>query len=361
MRGWLIRTGVERSLAEVRHVTPVARGVADGLVADTYRQVEQEFGVLAPPLVLHSPNPAVLAAVWSMLQATLVRPGVVPRADKEAVAAAVSVGNRCPYCVEVHSSVLGGLGGGRAAELIGQGRIDELPPGPLRRVARWARQSSCLDADPAPPPFAAGAAAEHIGVVVTFHLINRMVNIFLQESPMPSGAPPMVRRALRRGLGRVMRLAAARLPDQGRALLPVATHVPDDLAWAQGNAAVATALGRAVAAIEQAGHRTVPDPVRELVVERVVSWAGDPPGLSRDWVRAATDGLSAGDLPLGRLAVLAAFASYQVDDETVAACRRTGADDGTLIGLTAWASLQAARRVGARLGGSPPPTRPLSP
>lgn len=354
MRGWLIRTGVERSLAEVRHVTPVPRASARGLVADTYRQVDREFGVLAPPLVLHSPSPTVLAAAWSMLQATLVRPGVAQRADKEAVAAAVSVANRCPYCVEVHSSVLGGLGGGRAAELIGQGRLDALPPGRLRRLARWARATSGLAGEPPPQPFPADAAAEHIGVVVTFHLLNRMVNIFLRESPMPVGAPPMVRRAIRRGLGQVMRLAAARLPDGQRDLLLPAASAPDDLDWTAGNADIADAFARAVGAIEQAGRRAASDAVRDLVVDRVAGWDGQPPGVSRSWVQEATAGLAAVDRPLGRLAVLAAFASYQVDDEIIASCRSSGSDDEALIGLTAWASLQAARRVGVRAASSPP-------
>lgn len=355
MRGWLIRSGVERSLAEVRYVSPVARTAAQGLVADTYRQIDREFGILAPPLVLHSPNPTVLAASWAMLQATLVRPGAVPRAEKEAVAAAVSLGNQCPYCVEVHSSVLGGLGGGRAAMLISQGRLDELPPGRLRRLARWARDTTGPGAASAPLPVPADAAAEYVGVVVTFHLLNRMVNIFLRESPMPVGAPPMVRRAIRRGLGQVMRLAAARLPGGADdALLPAAAP-PADLVWTAGRADIADALARAVAAIEGAGRRAVPVTVRELILDRVSGWHGQHPGLSRRWIQDLVAGLPAGDRPAGRLAALAAFASYQVDDEVVAAYRSSGADDAALIALTSWAGLQAARRVGSWAATSLPP------
>lgn len=354
MRGWLIRTGVERSLAEVRYVSPVSRAAAQGLVAETYRRIEREFGVLAPPLVLHSPNPVVLAAAWSMLRATLVLPGRLARADKEAVAAAVSLGNQCPYCVEVHSSVLGGLGGGRAATMISQDRLDQLPPGRLRGLARWARGVPQLQAAPGPLPFAADAAAEAIGVMVTFHLLNRMVNIFLQESPMPAAAPPMVRRVIRRGLGRVMRLAAAQLPDERQPLLPPAAPA-GDLAWAAGRTEIADAMARSAAALEEVGRQVVPAGVRELTGELVASWDGQPAGLSRRWVEEAIAGLAPGDRPAGRLVVLAAFASYQVDDEAVAEYQSSGADDEALVGLTSWASLQAARRVGAWAARSLPP------
>src|ERR1039457_6101964 len=44
-------------LTQVRHVTPVRIGAGPGLVRQVYRQVEREFGVLAPPMALHSPAP----------------------------------------------------------------------------------------------------------------------------------------------------------------------------------------------------------------------------------------------------------------------------------------------------------------
>jgi hypothetical protein len=49
----------------------------------------------------------------------------------------------------------------------------------------------------------------------------------------------------------------------------------------------------------------------------------------------------------GRLALLTALASYQVDKPIIEAFRRDRPDDATLIELTSWASLMAARRVGA--------------
>src|SRR5688500_10461272 len=166
------------AVAHVRHVSPVAPRAAGGLVAAVYRQVERDFGMLAPPVSLHSPAPEVLAACWLMLRESLiashpsagtahqmtprtaiaVAPGspgqpAVPddrtaaaastgqeaaaatladasrmvaatRDAKEAVAAAVSLSNRCPYCVEVHGATLIGLVRSPDAVAIAEGRID---------------------------------------------------------------------------------------------------------------------------------------------------------------------------------------------------------------------------------------------
>src|SRR3954447_754866 len=114
--GGLMPEGVLRpvlgmlGLTQIRHVAPVRRGQATGLVARVYRQVEADFGVLAPPIALHACAPQTLAAAWVLLRESLVVPGTVSRVDKEAVAAAVSRQNACPYCVTIHGSVMTRLG-----------------------------------------------------------------------------------------------------------------------------------------------------------------------------------------------------------------------------------------------------------
>ena len=123
-------------LTQVRYVSPVRRGAAQGLAGRVYEQVEREFGVLAPSLALLSPAPQVLAASWLMLRETLLVTRKVDRAAKEAVATTVSLGNTCPWCVTVDGTMVSGLAGGlvladRPAESIADPR--------LRAVATWAQ------------------------------------------------------------------------------------------------------------------------------------------------------------------------------------------------------------------------------
>src|SRR5262245_59371351 len=105
----LMRRALRRSAAQIRYVVPVPPGTATGPVADVYAQMERDFGMLAPPVMLHSPAAGPLAASWVMLREALLATGLADRAAKETVATAVSLGNTCPYCVAVHGAVLGGL------------------------------------------------------------------------------------------------------------------------------------------------------------------------------------------------------------------------------------------------------------
>lgn len=328
------------TLAQIRHVTPVPPGAARGLVAGVYRQVCRDLGMLAPPIVLHAPAPGVLAASWLMLRETLLAEGSVSRAVKETVAAAVSAGNDCPYCVQVHTVALRGLVRARYAVAIAEGRA--VPDPHLRAVAAWARAGGT---GPAPVP----GGAELMGVAVAFHYLNRMVSVFLDRSPIPPGVPPALRGGVQTVAGWLMApvVRRSRRPGVALGLLPPAP-VPAELAWAAGVPRLADAFGRACAAVDAAGERAIPAPVRELLLERLAGWDGAPPGPDAWGERAVAD-LGPDERDAGRLALLTAFAAYRVGPSVVGAFRRRHPDDRTLVELTSWASLAAARRLGGRM------------
>ncbi|MEU9835300.1 carboxymuconolactone decarboxylase family protein [Streptosporangium sp. NPDC048047] len=365
----LMRPG---TLIQVRHVSPVRPGAARGLVARVYRQLEDDFGVLAPPVMLHSPSPEALAASWTMLRESLLAAGRTGRAEREAVAAAVSAANACPYCTGVHTGTLHGLlPPARAAGAAGDPAVAE--------ATEWARATATRErALRHAAPLPAERTAELAAVAVTFHYLNRMVNVFLDDSPMPPRLPEGARRPLERLLGRLMLPAARRaaVPGASPALLPAAppadrpygpslSYGPDpaggeprpadlrpapgpygvEAAWADAVPHFADAFARASAAAGDYGRRSVPRRVRELVAAELAAWDGGPTGLSRAWATAAADRLPAAERPAGRLALLTALASHQVDRTVVEEFRGAGAGDRELVELTSWAALAAARRV----------------
>jgi AhpD family alkylhydroperoxidase len=333
-------------LTQVRHVTPVRIGAGPGLVRQVYRQVEREFGVLAPPMALHSPAPQVLAASWLMLRETLIVTGQVDRATKEAVAAAVSLSNTCPFCVTVHSNTLSGLAG-RTAQ--GNGPARSVTDPPMRAAEAWARDSGTEEgARRHKPACPADLAPDLIGTAVLLHYLNRVVNVLLTEVPLPPGVPRIVLGRVMWVLGRMIQAASREPHPPGRSLdlLPPAP-LPEDLSWAAGNPAVADAFARACAAIETSAARSVPAVVRETVMAELAGWHGEPRGPSRAWVEDIVSGLPTAHQGSGRLALLTAFASYQVDQSVIDKFRLESPDDATLVELTSWASLAAARRVGS--------------
>jgi hypothetical protein len=349
MAGELVRAVLRPlSLAQIRRISPVRFGAAGGDVARIYREMEREFGVLAPTVALHSPAPDTMAAAWLILREGLLVPGLVDRTAKEAVATAVSVGNTCPYCVNVHQSMVYSLTRGPDAAAIAGDHVEEIADPHLRALTVWARANATPDgAAGQQAPFPAEHATEFAAVVVLFQYYNRMVNVFLGEAPLPPGAPTMALTVVNPVLSRLMRSAAGNMAGPGASLdLLPAAPLPPDLQWAAGNPDIAEAFARAGAAVDAAGRRSVPDPVRELVLAELAEWDGRPKGPSRAWVEQAIAVLAEDERPAGRLALLTALASYQVDSKAVDAFRAGQPEDAELVELVAWASLAAARRVG---------------
>jgi AhpD family alkylhydroperoxidase len=88
----------------INYLSPQRHTLAPSLVAQVYCQITQEFGLIADPFRLHAPVPALLAGIWSVTRKIGVARSV-PWSVKEAVAAAVSQSNACPYYVEIHAAV----------------------------------------------------------------------------------------------------------------------------------------------------------------------------------------------------------------------------------------------------------------
>jgi AhpD family alkylhydroperoxidase len=319
-------------------------------VATVYAQVERDFGLLAPPVALHSPAPDTMAACWIMLRETLLVSSPVGRGVKEAVAAATSLSNDCPYCLDVHVTALHSFMPGNAASAIASNRIDTIEQVQVHAAAAWAQSSGRRDEPIVDLPFLSDQIPELIGVAVTFHYLNRMVTVFLGESPLPSRVPAAMRGRMLSMVGGLLRSAAAAAPQPGAslALLPAAP-LPGDLHWAGGNLGIARAFSRAAGAIEVTAEQTVPAAVRERVTAEVAQWDGLPRGISRGWAAEAVSGLAPQDQPAGRLAMLIAMAPYQVAQSDIDEFRRTKSGDGALIGLSSWASFAAARKVGTWL------------
>lgn len=335
---------IEATMArQIRRLTPVARADADPTVRAVAAQIERDFGAYVPPFALHAAVPTLLAASWTMLREALVTTHV-DRIRKEAVATAVSRANACTYCVDAHTAALHALGDVATADALARG-ADSVDPA-LAPLVAWAAATRTPD-DPRlrRPPFAPAEAPELLTIALAFHYVNRMVAIFLTDSPMPVASTRLkgwLRRALRPVLSGP--LAQRLAPGASLDFLPPAA-LPDDLAWARPHAVLADALGRAAHAFDAAGAAHVAAPVRALVAARIADWNGVEPPLGRQWLHEAVAPLAEPERPAARLALLAAFAAARVDEATLADCRRTGTDDAALVATTAWASFTTARRV----------------
>ncbi|GII31080.1 carboxymuconolactone decarboxylase family protein [Planotetraspora mira] len=358
-----------------RYITPITTGAATGQVAGVYRQLAEDFGLARMPLFMTlSPAPDLLAATWAMLRESLVA-GDASRTDKEVVAVAVSLANRCPFCVDAHTVLLHATGAHELAETVARGGT---PTDPRHaRLLAWAMATRTAHeagaADSAEPPFPVALAAEHIGTALAFHFINRMVSALLTDDLLPGGVQRW--RLVRRAGGRAVARTTRRRRTPGRSL-PLLEGYPDgsgsstgsgspdgsgssiDMApaWTAGSpggSAIAAAFAALRAAAGCGGELLGPE-ARRVVEAQVEEWDGAHPPLVGGWPSDQTACLPEADRPAARLALLAAVAPYRIADADVAAWRsatRTATPDGDadLVRLLAYGAITAVNHIEAGL------------
>ncbi len=282
--------------------------------------------------------------------------GGLDRSKREAIAAATAQINECPYCVDVHTTMLHGSGESRLAKTMLKGDDVDHGDGGWPRLIEWAKATSTPSAEVLrEPPFSPEDAPQMIGTAVAFHYINRMVNVFLEDSPLPL---PSILRRLKGTAGRFAgwafgrRLMGISVEPGNAAFSVLEATLPSEFEWAKSNPSVADAFATFAAVAEEAGRQALPEEVRRVVIEEVGKWTGTQPPFGRQWIDDPIATLTPTQRPAATLALLTALASYRVGDAEIAAFRKESPDDASLVGATAWASYVAVRRISTWIDGA---------
>lgn len=339
----------------IRHLEPLTEPPT-GQVAEVYRQIDEDFGVVAEPFTLHRPVPELLAAAWITFRETIVVTEFLDREVKETIGVAISRANRCPYCVDSHAAFLHALGEAATERAVSSGRrrrklLPGRSPDPALLVfAGWAETTRSASAADLPElPYTPEQAPEAIGAAACFHYINRMVTALLGGTPLPVASrllrTPQLKLAARR-----FAAPARAFRQRGRslALLPDA-EPPEHLAWAAASPRIRGAFARLHAAVARAAEPLLEPATRERLGERLEAWRGEDPPPGTGWLDEAAAGLAPAQAAAARLALLAALAPWRVGESEVAAFRAHHPGDPALVSALAWGAYHAARRVSSWL------------
>jgi hypothetical protein len=333
------------SIKTMRYIESVPNKTATGLVRRVYDQIGDDFFVNGS-LTSHSRVPELLAGVWTGGRETILVPDRLDKTTKFAMTATLSRFNDCPYCGDMLVSLVHGSGEHEAAGRIFSEIEDQIADRKLRERLAWvaAVATSGLDR---PAPFTSEELPEAVGSLLAMSHINRFSHVVMDGSPVtaPLGLQ-RVKSAGLRAFGSELRDTSMLEVEPGRSLtlLPEAP-LPDDLAWALPNPRIAAALARWAAAIDRQTTLAVSDAARAVVEDELRRWDGDRMPLSRNWVEREIAGLPDKDRDIARFALVAAKASYQVDDALVAGVMGPEGDQERLIRVLAWAAFSAARRI----------------
>ena len=343
----------------MRFIEPVKPRDADGLVSQVYREINRDFALLRDPagnspFLAHSPNPELLAALWSAFYETILVTGTVQRADKETIATTISRINNCPFCIDAHALLTRVAGERRDHNALIRGDIESIANPQRRELVAWAAATRTPDHEILRhPPFTERQAPEVIGTAIGFHYVNRVVEVLQGHNPMNIGPAPL------RGLvtplvKRIAKRAMRRQHQAGRTLrLTPEAELPADLGWTRPAPRIAAAQARFAAAIERAGEAALPEQARARTTAILTDWNGTDPPLHNDWLNEAESELDPESRPAARVLLLTALAPYRIDHDAVSTFKQQGHNDWDLVAAVAWAAFRAARRISSWIAPAP--------
>ncbi len=347
-RYWLFDT---LSVKTMRYLDPVPRHKANGLVADVYDQIAEDFFVNGS-LTSRSPVPNLFAAIWTLGRETVLVDDRLDRTTKEALTATLSSINDCPYCGDMMVSLVHAGDRHDDAEQILNETEEAIGDPVLRERLLWVRAVATPGAEPpASTPFSRAELPEAIGSLMALSDINRFSHIVMDGSPVsaPFGLQAVKAFALRL-FGGELKATHTRPLRPGRALeLLPAAELPDDMAWARPNPRIAQAVSRWAATVERESQAVIPERARERIHQRLQQWDGERMPISRHWVEEETEGLTGNERAIARLALVVAKASYQSDDRLIETVLRYNPEPESFLRILAWSAHTAARHVAARI------------
>lgn len=329
-------------MMKVQYITYVSPSKATGTVADVYRKANSEFGFAADPIVLHSHIPELLELFYDTGREVLLVSDKVPRLAKESMVATISTANQCPYCVDAHSIIVNSIDDKSATDAIESGNIDSIKDERLRALVYWASRNRDPAADIIQqPPFSSEEAPEVIGTVIYFHYINRMVNVFVKDSQVPSG----IMRGMFKQLGKKMMepFSTQYIPRgetiEGNGRLPAELH------WTVGNPPIAQRFMKFNTFIQELGRQYLPDDVRALLQQKLQSWEGEQMPMDHAWIHNLTRHLKAEHIPPAKTVLLTALASYRVNEKVISGFRQFDPADEAVLSSASWAAWMASMRI----------------
>lgn len=317
-----------------------------GLTRAVLDQMKRDF-TLAEPFTISYPSEQQFVYRWMLNREAYLVNTNVTRVLKDAVAYGVSLANQCPFCAEGHEMMIAASGHRQEAKLIQD--ASEQHKGKIFQIADWAKQANNSGNDLVKsPPFSVQEAPELIGTLYCFNVTNRLVNLFLGDSPVPVSKDQKL-------LWSVMYFVATRFMmkpfvtrkiESGKSLSLISLPAHENVhSWTQEVPAISTAFGAVLDDLNRIEKKLIPAAIAESINHILQNWNGKPQPPGRQWLNEQMEGTDPAQQPLYKLALLVMFASYSVTEEDITAFRKLYPEDQSLVDLCYW----AANKVSIRL------------
>jgi len=308
-------------------------------INEVNKQVNRDFGLVGP-IVLSQPSTRVHRLRWAMVREVFVVETHVRRLEKELVASGVSRSNLCPYCVDVHATSI-------------QSLDDNYNKDAMQPLVEWSLNTKNPSAEMIQhPPFSREKAPEIIGTALEFHSTNRLVSIFLEESPLPNFVSRMGMKkiALFFASKTFFKSMVMKTPKAGGAQKFLDESTPTvDYDWASSLPLYGLIRSANKVVLQDIENECIPASVALLFKQHLADWNGEDMPMGRAWLKENVEGLNKKEAAIANILFLAAFSPHMMTENDISMLEKNKHRDTLLVELCFWAIQMLTFRIEAWL------------
>ena len=339
---------IEQNGHAVKYIKAVGLKDSTGKIKKINEQINRDFG-LAGPLTLSTPSTRVHTVRWVTARESFVVETNVKRVIKEIVAASVAQINQCPYCEDAHGTSIVSAGDKITSKKIINGTWQTLKDEKTKQIIEWSLNTRSPNSEIIKnPPFSIHEAPEIIGTALVFHSTNRLVNIFLEESPLPSflSGKLIKKTALKIASKTLFKSMVEKQSTAGDSLEFIKNYpIPTSLEWSKSIPSFSKALAADQVVLNEIEEELIPKKLAQLFIEKINSWQGEEMAMGRSWLNETIKSLSENEKPIAKVMFLAAFTPFAVTEKDIEDFRKAKPGDTALVEVCYWSIQMLTNRL----------------
>jgi AhpD family alkylhydroperoxidase len=323
-------------MAKVRYLDYVRPTKAKGKVKEIYTQANNEIGLSADPVLLHSVDPRLLEYYYTLGRETLLVKGDVSRKEKDSIATIVSHQNRCQYCVDVHAVSVGAQDDELLMSALSNNDISSLSDHPYYPIITWFSEGKINDQI---LNLSTSTLSEYLGVYFYFHYTNRMVNLFVSESQVPSN----IFKSLFYSIGKwYMKKYTSKSITPGN--YSTKGNNTEEVSWCLetlNSCNRVTIMGKY---LDRSISRILSKDVQIIIRRRLKTWNGKPMPLGKMWIHELTSDLDKNQKEYATFSLLVMFAGYMVSEKDISQLKQS-LNHAQILRLASWSAYQVSNQL----------------
>ncbi len=349
----MIRTIEKKMLQQNAHAVKYmqVKGLknARGITKRINQQIDRDFG-LAGPFTLSSVSERVHSVRWVHAREIFVVETNVKRVIKETIAAGISQLNKCAYCEDVHGTSIISSGDKLTANAIANGSWKSLENEKTKSLIEWSLNTRNPDAEIIKiPPFTLDEAPEIIGTALEFHATNRLVSIFLEESPLPKFLTNsfIKKTAFNIASKTLFKSMVQKKANVGESLVFIKDYsLSEQHSWACIIPAYAKGIEAKDRLLDELEKEVIPERTAQLFKDKISTWQGEEMPMGKAWLNDTLNLLTENEKPIAKILFLAAFAPYTITENDINNFRKFKPTDKELLEVCYWAVQKITDRIG---------------